>query len=309
MDNNTYTKHMVARQGATPRVPESAFALTAEAFLRALVGKNRRHATIRAYRADLGQFLAWLAATNDVIAHPGQVTKADLAAYLSYLGQCQLSGVTRARKLAALREYFKFLLMHEAIGRSPTEGLETPRRERRSRTYLRPEEYNQLLSLAGASPRDYAILQVFLQTGLRVSELCALTLDDVDLGGRVLRVRGGKGLADRDIELEKKAAAALRSWLAVRPQALERALFLNYQGQPISERGVRKLLAKYRVAAALPKKATPHTLRHTFASIKLQRGVNVRQVQEWLGHKNIQHTTRYTELTSHRFRNFWERED
>lgn len=297
MNNNQQRDTSVAVHTSTlPQGTVSGLELTVEAFLRSLVGKNRSPATLRAYGADLRAFTTWLRENDDVLDHPGGVRRADIEAYLSTLGKAGISGVSRARKLAAIREYFRFLEDHGAIPRSPAAGIATPRREKRARTYLRSEEYNQLLSLAGASPRDYAILQVFLQTGVRVSELCALTLDDIDLSGRNLRVRGGKGMADRDIELEKKAVAALRSWLTLRPRVGWDHLFLNYQGEPFSERGVRKLLAKYRVHADLSKKATPHTLRHTFASIKVQRGVSLRQVQEWLGHKNLNTTQLYTHL-------------
>jgi integrase len=96
--------------------------------------------------------------------------------------------------------------------------VSAPKRERNGRTYLTPEEYTRLLSLAGSNPRDYAILQVFLQTGIRVSELCSLTLSDVDLADRTVTIRQGKGMADRTIELEKKGLQALRNYLQTRPR-------------------------------------------------------------------------------------------
>jgi integrase len=116
--------------------------------------------------------------------------------------------------------------------------MSVPKRERNGRTYLTPEEYTRLLSLAGSNPRGYAILQVFLQPGIRISKLCNLTLSDVDLADLTLTIRQGKGMADRSIELEKKGLQALRNYLGSRPQSLSDALFLNYQGEPISERGV-----------------------------------------------------------------------
>jgi site-specific recombinase XerD len=195
MPNSTQANNYPTVQHAHALVPAADLTITVEAFLRALVGKNRSPQTLRAYRADLGQFLAWLADTNDVARHPGQITRADVEAYLTNLGHRGLTGVSRARKLAALRGYFTFLVNHEVIPRSPAAGVDAPRRERRSRPFLRPEEYNQLLSLAGAHPRDFAILQVFLQTGLRVSELVHLSLTDIDPPGRMLTVRGAQVLA------------------------------------------------------------------------------------------------------------------
>lgn len=264
-------------------------------FLDALVGRNRSPGTIRAYRTDLTQFVAWLGEANGAIFHAGQVSRADLAAYLTHLGHAGLSGVSRARKLAAIREYYRFLVEHEVITKSPAAGLETPKREHKSRTWLRPDEYSRMLALAGANPRDYAILQLFLQTGIRVGELVDLRVADVDLAGRLLHVRG-KGQVERTIELEKKAGAALKRWLDARPAVLYDHLFLNYQGTPLSDRSVRELVQKYRQAAGITKPATPHSLRHTFGSYKAQKGVPLRQVQEWLGHKSLATTQIYLHL-------------
>src|SRR5207244_10280148 len=112
----------------------------------------------------------------------------------------------------------------------------------------------QLLAAAGGHPRDYCILQLFLQTGSRVSELVHLTLDDVDLPGKVLRIRSGKGDKDREVVLEKKAIAALKSYLGHRSQSGDPTLFLNYEGSGISDRGVKKLVEKYRQRAGISKK-------------------------------------------------------
>jgi site-specific recombinase XerD len=205
-------------------------------------------------------------------------------------------GLTRARKLAAIREYFRFLVREHGLLHSPTEGIQTPKKERHLRTYLLPSEYNRLLSLAGANPRDYAILQVFLQTGVRLAELVGLTLDDVDFERRRLLVHG-KGQAERAIELEKRGMQAIKNYLATRAQSLSDQLFLNYHGDPISTRGVQKILAKYQRLAGIARTITPHTLRHTFATYKAERGVPLRQVQEWLGHESIATTQIYVHLS------------
>lgn len=115
---------------------------------------------------------------------------------------------------------------HGELTKSPMDTVETPKRERKDRTALTREEYTAMLSYAGGSARDFAILQVFLQTGLRVSELVALRIDDVDLINRILRVRIGKGMAARSIELERKATQAIKNYLATRPAALSEQLFL-----------------------------------------------------------------------------------
>jgi len=263
--------------------------------LRSLEGRNRSRATIAAYRADVDQFVAWLHETNAVAVSPSDVDKLDVTEYLSRLAARKLTGVSRARKLAAIREYFRHLVDHEQLERSPADGLETPHKEKNARPYLQTDEYSRMLSLAGASPRDFAILQVFLQTGVRVSELCSLRLDDIDLVHGLLHVTG-KGQVERTIELERKGIQALKNWLAVRPLSLSDALFLNYQGDPIGSRGVQKLIFKYRTEAGITKRAGCHALRHTFATRKAERGVSPFQLKDWLGHASLNTTQIYVHM-------------
>jgi len=194
---------------------------------------------------------------------------------LAALARKGLSGVARARKVSAIREYFRFLEGVGLIQKSPIAGIDTPKREKHTRQFLRSDEYTKMLSLAGGNPRDYAILQVFLQTGIRVSELANLTLADVDFIKPAIRVRG-KGNQEREIALEQRGVQALKNYLAVRPENLSDILFLNYKGEPISERGIRKLVVKYRKNAGITKRASCHTLRHTFATYKAEKGVSCR---------------------------------
>ena len=149
-------------------------------FLNALSGKNRNVATIRAYHTDIAQYISFLHANNVSIQTPADVEKIDVVEYLSSLAKRELTGIARARKLSALREYFRFLEGIGVITKSPTSGIETPKREKNGRQVLRSDEYTKMLSLAGANSRDYAILQVFLQTGIRVSELAHLRIEDID---------------------------------------------------------------------------------------------------------------------------------
>ena len=235
-------------------------------FLNALSGKNRSAATIRAYQTDIAQFLSYLHATNVSTHTPAHVAKVDIVEYLSSLARKELTGIARARKMSAIREYFRFLEGIGVVQKSPTTGIETPKREKNGRQVLRSDEYTKMLSLAGAQPRDYAILQVFLQTGIRVSELANLKIEDIDFLKPSITVRG-KGKQEREIALEKKGVHALKSYLAVRPQSVSPRVFLNYQGEPISERGIRKVVVKYRTEAGITKKASCHTLRHTFYTL------------------------------------------
>src|SRR3954454_3353690 len=169
-------------------------------FLNALSGKNRSAATIRAYQTDIQQFIAFLHANNVSIQTPADVEKVDIVEYLSSLAKRELTGIARARKMSAIREYFRFLEGVGLITKSPTTGIETPKREKNSRQYLRSDEYTKMLSLAGANPRDYAVLQVFLQTGIRVSELAHLRIADIDFIKPAIAVRG-KGRVQREIAL------------------------------------------------------------------------------------------------------------
>jgi integrase/recombinase XerC len=264
-------------------------------FLDMLSGKNRSGATIRAYQTDLLQLIAFLHDTNVLIRTPQDVAKVDILDYFSHLARKDLTGVARARKMSAIREYFRFLEGIGQIAKSPTVGVETPKREKNGRQFLRPDEYTKMLSLAGANPRDYAILQVFLQTGIRVSELANLKVNDIDLLKPSLIVKG-KGKVSREIALEKKGLQAVRSYLAVRPESYSDRLFLNYKGEPISERGLRKLVVKYTKAAGITKRVSCHTLRHTFATYKAERGVSPFQLQQWLGHANLNTTQIYVHL-------------
>jgi site-specific recombinase XerD len=188
------------------------------AFLDSLAGKNRSSATIRAYQTDIAQFISFLHANNVSIHTPAEVEKIDVMEYLSALAKRELTGVARARKLSALREYFRFLEGVGVITKSPTTGIETPKQEKNGRQVLRPDEYTKMLSLAGANPRDYAVLQVFLQTGIRVSELANLTISNIDFIKPSITVRG-KGSVEREIALEKKGIHALKSYLGVRPDS------------------------------------------------------------------------------------------
>jgi len=203
------------------------------AFLDAMLGKNRSAATLRAYRTDVLQFIAFLKENNVAITDVGDVGKVDVLEYLAALARKGVSGVARARKVSAIREYFRFLEGLGTIERSPAAGIDTPKREKHTRQYLRSDEYTKMLSLAGANPRDYAILQVFLQTGIRVSELANLTLDAVDFLKPAIQVRG-KGSIEREIALEKRGVQALKNYLAVRPESFSEVIFLNYKGEPIS---------------------------------------------------------------------------
>jgi len=211
------------------------FITAIERFIRIQEGRNRSPQTLRAYRSDLTQLATWLHQDNSYLTDPIDVTGDDLNEYLAALAHRGVSGVSRARKLAAIREFYRSMKNSGLIDYSPVNGVDTPKRERKSRTYLTPEEYNRLLAAAGAHPRDFYILTLFIQTGIRISELCELRLDDIDLATGLLVVRIGKGMSARSIELEKKGIRATKTWLAIRPSASYDYLFLNRDEEPLKE--------------------------------------------------------------------------
>src|SRR2546428_7654748 len=239
--------------------------------------------------------IAFLHENNVAVYNVADVGRVDVLEYLAALAKKGLTGVARARKVSAIREYFRYLEGVEVVQKSPTAGIDTPKREKHTRQYLRADEYTKMLSLAGGNPRDYAILQVFLQTGIRVSELANLTREDVDFIKSAIKVRG-KGNQEREIALEKRGVQALRNYLSIRPQSLSEVIFLNYKGEPISERGIRKLVVKYRKNAGITKRASCHTLRHTFATYKAEKRVSPFQLQQWLGHANHNTTPIYDHI-------------
>lgn len=264
-------------------------------FLQELAARNLSANTLTAYATDLRQFITWLHTTDGTVTRPDQVTKREITTYLASLGGRGLSGVTRARKLASLRSFFQCVVDNQLIVVSPASEVSMPKKERKTMVYLRSEEYSRLLAAAGGHPRGYAILQLFLQTGIRVAELVGLRLADLDLAGRTLRI-AGKGQKERVIDLEKKATLALKSYLAVRPPSAAPQVFLNYQGQGLSDRGVKKLVEKYRERAGIQKKVSCHSLQHTFATYKAERGVSAFQLKEWLGHSSLTMPLHYVHL-------------
>src|SRR3989442_1489158 len=227
-------------------------------YLNSLSGRNLSIHTSKAYRTDLLQFLMWLAENDVTVDSPEKITRSHILDYLSHLAGLGRSGVTRSRKLAAIKEYCKFLVNGQLIARSPVENIVRPKEERKQRVFLRVDEYMRLLNAAAGNSRDYAILQLFLQTGIRVAELAGLALSDVDLETGAMLING-KGNKQRTVYLEKKATQALRAYLADRPRSADAHIFLNYHGSHLSVRGVMDIVEKYRLAAGITKKFSCHS--------------------------------------------------
>ncbi|MFH1749192.1 MAG: tyrosine recombinase XerC [Planctomycetota bacterium] len=213
---------------------------------------------------------------------------------------------TVARKLATLRSFYKFLVRRGYVTDNPVAPIRTPKQDKRLPKCLDVEQIEKLLSnpdtttLLGA--RDRAMLETLYSTGLRVSELVALNVSDVDLGSSVIHVRG-KGKKQRIIPLGPGAVRAIIHFLDLRrndarsPSFDTEALFINKHGQRLSTRSVRRKLDKYLLEAGLDMSVSPHTLRHSFATHMLRRGADLRSVQEMLGHQSLSTTQIYTHLS------------
>ncbi len=275
--------------------PQQLLQQTVPLFIRSLSGRNVSQYTATAYKTDVSQFLAWVLANDGTVLSPAHLTRSHITDFLSSLADQGRTGVTRARKLAAMREYCKFLTEQGVIPSSPATTIKMPKKEKKQKTYLRPDEYSKMLAAAGGNPRDFCILQLFLQTGIRVSELIAIELSDLDLAERILTVHG-KGKKERNIVLVKKAMQAVQSYLCVRPKTGDQHVFLNYEGAGLSVRGVRKIVDKYVKLAGIQKKISCHGLRHTFGTTKAVLGMNAFQLKELFGHSSIQTSVEYVHI-------------
>jgi integrase/recombinase XerC len=260
--------------------------------------------TLRNYRLDLSQFLAFFAGSPE-----GRTLKEasyqDLRAFLAH----SLKGhrkATVARKLSALRTFFKYLQRQGVVSQNPARLAPSPKLEKALPHFLTVDEVFHLLGQAAgddfAGRRDRAILEVFYAGGLRLSELAGLKVVDLDLAQGLLRV-WGKGSKERLAFLGEPARVALKDYLPFREGLLlkrrrgaEAALFLNLKGGPLSTRSVARIVARLAAHAGLSQALTPHGLRHTFATHMLEGQADLRALQEMLGHSSISSTQRYLHL-------------
>jgi len=270
-----------------------------ELFLRALQGQNYSPKTLRAYGDDLHQFLAWVEKNRVDWDIPTRFSRADIEGFMQYLSAQRMTGVTRVRKLAAIRKFFTFLEENSILAANPAHTVKGARREEKEPNILYKEQYKALLYEASENIRDYAIIQTFLQTGIRLSELVNLALDDVDLEHRLLTVRQGKGKKDRQIPLVDDVRKALRNYLRYRTTQLildDDIFFLAKNGMSLAVSTVKYLVAKYVKKAGIRKKASIHTLRHTFGAHKADKNMSLAILQELMGHKKKETTLKYIHL-------------
>jgi len=262
-----------------------------------------------AYETDVTQFAEW--AAENGAKKPESVTRAQVKQYLAHLTRTDHAKRTIARKLAALRRYFGWLVRESTGSRrrvaNPTLGVRSPQGEGRLPRILGPDQLDALLSgsqLEGDDPpwrlaRDTAVVELLYGSGLRVSELCTLTLSSIDLRAAAATV-WGKGSKERRVPLSPPCVIAIEEWMKLRheivPAAGVRApLFVNGRGNKLTPRDVRRILDRRAIDPT-----HPHALRHTFATHLLDNGADLRAVQELLGHASVATTQRYTHVSRER---------
>jgi len=265
--------------------------------------------TVIAYRGDVNDFVEW--SHDEEIGGPKNVDRLVLRRYLSHLGTQRLAKRSIARKASALRRYFAWARRTGLVDTDPSLGLRAPTGEGRLPRVLDGRELHELLEPDAVDERtplwrrhrDDAMLEVLYGSGLRVSELCGLDIDGVDLRRGVVTV-WGKGGKERRVPMSQAAVDAVRSWLTKRREVegdqSGSALFLNGRGGRVGTRDVRRV-----VDERCPSPTHPHALRHTFATHLLDGGADLRIVQELLGHSDVATTQRYTHVSKERLRSVY----
>jgi tyrosine recombinase XerC len=263
--------------------------------------------TVIAYRDDLESFTAFLCDDYFTMARDqldlARVDHLAVRSYLAHLSRRKLSRSSMARHLSALRTFFKWLVREGVVEANPARTVSTPKREKHLPVVMQTSDVALLLEQPDTSKtlgiRDAAFMELMYASGLRISELVGIDLDDFELRSRLVKVHG-KGSKERIVPFGSKAEAAVRAYLAVRGELTddpeEQALFVNHRGGRITTRSVRRLFDGYLRKAALRAGISPHTMRHSFATHLLNAGADLRAIQELLGHASLSTTQKYTHL-------------
>jgi integrase/recombinase XerC len=268
------------------------------------IEKNYSAHTILNYRLDLKDFKFFL---GDLA--PEKIDYLVLRKYLATLKEKNLTNRSIGRRISALRSFFKFLTREGFLKTNPILSLSSPKQEKHLPLFLTEEEVSKLIEAAIPKDerglRDKAILETFYSTGIRISELTGLNIQDADFIGGIVKVMG-KGKKERIVPIGDMAIAAIREYLGKRKKQAD-VLFLNKSGKRITTRGVRNVVRKYIRLAGIKQGVSPHTLRHSFATHLLNRGADLRSVQELLGHVNLSTTQIYTHLTTERLKSVYDK--
>ena len=283
------------------------------------LNRNASRHTVLAYRGDVGQYLSFLEKRGGGrVVTPADLNHQSVRAFLGELFQRGTAGSTSARRLAAIRSFARYLRREGLLDHDPGALISAPRQVRKMPAHLDIDEMQALLDAPDTTTplgrRDQAILEIFYASGLRLSELVGVDLEDLNLSSRLLRVLG-KGGKERILPFNRTAGAAIRGYLKdrrdlVRATPLTPAggsgsrrpkgepLFLNYRGGRLSTRSVDRLVRRYVVQSSTKLGISPHALRHSFATHLLERGADLRAIQELLGHARVTTTQRYTHVNA-----------
>jgi tyrosine recombinase XerC len=267
------------------------------------VERNYSSHTTLNYRIDLEEFFKFLGpASIETVGYP------DLRRFLAQLKGRNLKPRTVSRKLSSLRSFFKFLQREKVIQSNPAKLLVTPKLDKPLPHFMSEEETIQLIESPKSgkinSPRDRAIFEILYSTGIRVSELVGLKVDDVDFIGNIIKVMG-KGKKERMVPIGDQALDALKGYMDNR-KVESKSVFLNKNGTRLSDRSVRNIINKYILEQAMAQHVTPHMFRHSFATHLLNHGADLRSVQELLGHVNLSTTQIYTHLTTEKLKKVYD---
>ncbi len=279
--------------------------------------RNASDLTIKAYREDLFGLMEWLDATRGRVPSPESLSPQDLRGYQAALQEAGYARTTISRKLASLRSFYRFAMRQGLAKTNPAKPLRNPRRQRKLPHVLSSVEVGRLLVAPSdkdeSGLRDRAILETMYSAGLRVSELVGLRDGDMDFDEQIVRVRG-KGRKERISPLGSFAIRAITHYAVQRTRSSktqslgrEAPVFVNRFGNILTTRSVGRMLEKYIAVAELDSRTSPHTLRHSFATHLLDRGADIRSVQELLGHKSLATTQIYTHVSATNLRQIYER--
>ena len=283
--------------------------------------KLNRHVsphTVRAYESDVSQYLAFVASeTGKKMSElgPADLDMNSVRAHIVELNKAGKARSSVARKLSGLRTFIKYLRREEVIDHDPAAMAVAPRRDQTIPTHLSEPEVARLIETPDTGDplgrRDRAFLELFYASGLRLSELVAIDLEDLNLGDRMVRVMG-KGGKERILPFNQSTVAAIKAWMKDRAaiatperqkakgkrQKVGDPLFINYRGTRLTGRSVDRLLRRYVAQCSTRMGISPHALRHSFATHLLQRGADLRAIQELLGHSRLSTTQRYTHVNA-----------
>ncbi|MBF0504572.1 MAG: tyrosine recombinase XerC [Candidatus Omnitrophica bacterium] len=267
------------------------------------VEKNYSKHTALNYRIDLEEFMVFLEKTSFE-----DVRYSDLRRFLAQLKGRNLKPRTLARKLSSLRSFFKFLQREKIIQANPAKLLVTPKLDKPLPHFMSEEEAVIIIEAPNnkksASLRDRAILETLYSTGIRVSELVGLNVEDVDFISNIIKVMG-KGKKERMVPIGDKALNALKEYLD-QCQRDNKFVFVNKNGTRLTDRSVRNIINKYILQQAVSQHVSPHMFRHSFATHLLNHGADLRSVQELLGHVNLSTTQIYTHLTTEKLKKVYD---